>query len=98
MILFSIHPIIGMEIKNRKYIDAAAWLMVVNGGSTGFVAVQVITRKVAANVQNISCMSGRNIIDRRLDVWVNGTVRRIAIDSAKANAPPSLFGIDRRIP
>lgn len=70
----------------------------VNGGSTGFVAVHVITRNVAANVQNISCMNGRNIIDRSLDVCVNGIVSRIMIDIARANAPPNLLGMDRRIP
>jgi len=70
----------------------------VNGGSTGFVAVQVITRNVAANVQNISCMNGRNIIDRSFDVWVNGVVSRIIIDIVRASAPPSLFGMDRKIP
>jgi len=43
-------------------------------------------------------MSGRNVIDRSLDVWINGTVNRIIIDIARANAPPSLFGIDRRMP
>lgn len=69
-----------------------------NGGSTGFVAVHVITRKVAANIQNVICINGRNIIDRILDVWVNGTVMRIIIDIVRASAPPSLFGIDRRIP
>lgn len=98
MILFSTHPIMGLEMKNMKYISAAAWLIVVNGGSTGFVAVHVITRNVAVNVQNRSCMSGRNVIDRSLDVWVNGVVRRIIMDIVKASAPPSLLGTDRRTP
>lgn len=29
---------------------------------------------------------------------VNGVVNRIRMDITRANAPPSLFGIDRRIP
>lgn len=76
----------------------ATWLIEMNGGSTGFVAAQVISTNVDVNVQNISCMSGRNVIDRSLDVWINGTVNRIIIDIVRANAPPSLFGIDRRMP
>lgn len=76
----------------------ATWLIAMNGGSTGFVAAQVISTNVDVNVQNISCISGRNVIDRSLDVWINGTVNRIIIDNARANAPPSLFGIDRRMP
>jgi len=76
----------------------ATWLIEMNGGSTGFVAAQVISTNVDVNVQNISCMSGRNVIDRSLDVWINGTVNRIIIDIARGNAPPSLFGIDRRMP
>lgn len=76
----------------------ATWLIEMNGGSTGFVAAQVISTNVDVNVQNISCMSGRNVIDRSLDVWINGTENRIIIDIARANAPPSLFGIDRRMP
>lgn len=35
---------------------------------------------------------------RRLAVCVNGIVNKIIIDITKANAPPSLLGMDRRIP
>lgn len=29
---------------------------------------------------------------------MNGVINRIMIDITRANAPPSLFGMDRRIP
>lgn len=85
-------------MKNMKYNEDVTWLIIVYGGSTGFVAVQVMIINVATRVQNMSCMNGRNVMDRVLAVCVNGTVSKIIIDIAKARAPPSLLGIDRRIP
>lgn len=67
-ILFSISPNRGLEIKNRKYRVEADCPIIVNGGSTGFVAAQVIVRKVTIKVQNISCVRGRNFIDRVREV------------------------------
>lgn len=72
--------------------------MVINGGSTGLEAVHVIVTKVAINVQNRICDSGRNIIDRVCEVWVKGAVVKIRTDKSNASVPPSLFGIDRRMP
>lgn len=42
--------------------------MRVNGGSTGLVAVHVIVINVVTKVQNISCMIGRKVIGRTLEV------------------------------
>lgn len=53
---------------------------------------------VVAKVQNVSCMRGRNIIERVWEVWVKGVVKRMMMDRTRARAPPSLFGIERRIP
>lgn len=97
-ILFSNQPSMGFMMKNMKYIMAVAWPIVVNGGSTGLVAAHVIVIKVATKVQNISCIKGRNVIDRIYEVCVNGIVSRMATDITRATVPPSLFGIDRRIP
>lgn len=97
-ILFSTRPSAGLAMKNVKYRIAANWPISVNGGSTGLVAAQVMMMNVVAKVQNMSCMKGRNIIDRVKEVWVKGAVKRIAIERIRARVPPSLFGIDRRIP
>lgn len=97
-ILFSVRPSRGLAIKNVKYRIEASWPISVNGGSTGLVAAQVIMMNVVVKVQNVSCMKGRNIIERMCEVWVKGVVKRIAMDRTKARAPPSLFGIDRRMP
>lgn len=85
-------------MKNEKYRIEVVWPIVVNGGSTGLVAAHVIVMNVATRVQNMSCISGRNVIARMCDVWVNGIVSRMATDNNRATVPPSLFGIDRRIP
>lgn len=97
-ILFSNHPSSGFIMKNKKYRIAVAWPIVVNGGSTGLVAAHVIVINVATRVQNMSCINGRKVIDRTCEVCVNGAVIRIVTDRMRATVPPSLFGIDRRIP
>lgn len=70
----------------------------VNGVSTGLVAAHVIMMKVATRVQNVSWARGRKVIDRTWEVWVNGNVSKIMIDIIRAIVPPSLLGIDRRMP
>lgn len=65
IILFSVHPRIGKDKKNVKYNNEVAWLMMMNGGSTGFVAAHVMVINVDTNVQNISCDRGRKVIGRR---------------------------------
>lgn len=85
-------------MKKVKYNAAVAWLMIIYGGSTGFVAAHVMVMNVEISVQNISCENGRKVIGRRWAVCVNGMVNKIMIDITNANAPPSLFGMDRRIP
>lgn len=97
-ILFSVIPNKGLIMKNVKYVIEASWPISVNGGSTGLVAAQVMMMNVVVKVQNISCIKGRNVMDRIWEVWVNGVVKRMAMDMTKARAPPSLFGIDRRMP
>lgn len=97
-ILFSDHPSSGVEMKNRKYSIEVICPIAVNGVSTGLVAVHVIMIKVASSVQNINCDSGRKVIDRILEVWVNGIVIRIETERIRAIVPPSLLGIDRRMP
>lgn len=98
IILFSIHPRIGVEMKKVKYSVAVVWLMMMYGGSTGFVAAHEMVMNVEINVQNISCDRGRKVIGRKWAVCVNGVVNRIMIDITRARAPPSLFGMDRRMP
>lgn len=97
-ILFSSQPSIGFMMKNVKYRMEVTCPIVVNGGSTGLVAAHVIVIKVATKVQNMVCISGRKVIGRIYEVCVNGIVSRMATDSTRATAPPSLFGIDRRMP
>lgn len=98
IILFSAHPRMGVDKKNVKYSVEVTWLIMMNGGSTGFVAAHVMVINVDTSVQNISCDRGRKVIGRRRAVCVNGIVNRIIIDITNANAPPSLLGMDRRIP
>lgn len=65
VILFSIQPRRGIEMKKVKYSVAVTWLMMMYGGSTGFVAAHVIVMNVDTSVQNISCDSGRKVIGRK---------------------------------
>lgn len=51
----------------------------------------------ATNSQNRHWLRGRNVILRCLEVWSIGTIIRIRIDRTRANTPPNLLGIDRRI-
>jgi len=47
-------------------------------------------------VQNSTWLIGVELCSSKLDLFV-GMINRIAIDTARAITPPSLFGIDRRI-
>lgn len=40
------------------------WLIVMNGDSTGLVAVHVMIIKVEISVQNRVCVNGRKVIER----------------------------------
>lgn len=51
----------------------------------------------ATRVQNKNCETGRNVSPRCFDVCRNGTTMRMRIEARRANTPPSLFGIDRRM-
>lgn len=62
------------------------------------MAAHVMVMNVETSVQNISCESGRKVMGRKWAVCVSGMINRIMIDITRANAPPNLFGIDRRIP
>lgn len=55
-------------MKNMKYRIEASWPISVNGVSTGLVAVQVMMMRVVVKVQNVSCIRGRNVIDRVTEV------------------------------
>lgn len=97
-ILFSNRPTNGFIIKNKKYSSDVDCPIMVNGGSTGLVAAHVIVMNVATIAQNTICMIGRKAMDRTFEVWVKGAVIRIITDSTRAMVPPSLLGMDRRIP
>lgn len=68
-----------------------------NGCSTGWLPTQVRTRRLATRVQNRICDSGRNVMDRSLEVWSNGIKNNTRTEAARASTPPSLFGMDRRM-
>lgn len=97
-ILFSPQPRAGEKMKNAKYMVEVICPIIVNGISTGLVAAHVIMMKVVIRIQNESCASGRKVIERTYEVCVNGIVSRMVTDKIRAIVPPSLFGIDRRMP
>lgn len=67
------------------------------GCSAGIPPIHVRINTSMTRVQNKTCENGRNVIARCLDVWRNGTTRRIRMEARRARTPPNLFGIDRRI-
>lgn len=67
------------------------------GSSTGCPPIQVKISVLATSVQKKSLASGRNIRARCLEVWRSGIKKRIMIENSRANTPPSLFGMERRI-
>lgn len=95
---FSMVPKMGMRIRiMEKYRMEASCPMVMNGCSTGWPPIHVRVKRSATNSQNKHWLSGRNIMLRCFEVWSSGTIARIMMDSTRANTPPSLLGIDRRI-
>lgn len=71
--------------------------MIMKGCSAGMPPIQVRTTTSATSVQNRNCEAGRNVRARCLDVWRKGTTIRIRIEARRANTPPNLLGIERRI-
>ena len=71
--------------------------MMINGCSTGWAPIQVKIRILVIINQNVSCDSGRKVIACCLDAWSDGIRTRISTENNKANTPPILFGIERRI-
>lgn len=69
----------------------------INGYSTGWPPIQVSVNRSATRIQNIHWLSGRNIMLRCLDMWRIGNNIRIRIERTRANTPPSLLGMDRRM-
>ena len=71
--------------------------MMMNGCSTGWLPIHVRMRRLATRVQNRSWEMGRKVIVRCLDLWRKGIRNRIRTEAARANTPPNLLGIERRI-
>lgn len=53
--------------------------------------------RFATSNQRRHWLRGRNIILRCLDRWSIGNKAKIRIESTRANTPPSLLGMERRI-
>lgn len=68
-----------------------------NGYSTGCPPIHVRMSRLATRIQNSVCEIGRNIRPRCFEVWSMGIRARIRMDITRANTPPSLLGIERRI-
>lgn len=68
-----------------------------NGCSTGIPPIQVRMIISATRVQNKNWVRGRNVKPRCFEVWRIGTTISTRIDDSRANTPPSLLGIDRRM-
>ena len=91
-------PETGMRIRMiEKYRMEASCPMVMNGCSTGWPPIHVRVSRSATSSQNRHWLSGRKVMPRWFEVWSSGMMARIIIDRIRANTPPSLFGIDRRI-
>lgn len=80
-----------------KYVNEASCPMIMNGCSTGWLPTHVRIRMLATRVQNRIWEIGRKVIERSLDVWSSGMRNSTRMDAARANTPPSLFGMDRRM-
>ena len=75
----------------------ATWPIIINGCSTGMPPIQVRISTSATNVQKRSWVIGRKVSPRCLDVCRIGTSIRTRIENRRANTPPSLLGMERRI-
>lgn len=69
----------------------------IKGSSTGCLPIQVKTIKTEIKVQKNDWDAGRNVLAWLLEVCRIGTRNSISIEAKRANTPPSLFGMDRRI-
>lgn len=88
----------GIRTKiRRKYKIDASWPIMMNGCSTGWPPIHVRMRRSATKTQKRHWLIGRNIMLRCLDVWSMGMIARIKMDRTRANTPPSLLGIERKI-
>lgn len=54
-------------------------------------------KRLVTRIQNRSCERGRKVIVRCLDLWSRGLKNSTSTDAARANTPPSLLGIERKI-
>lgn len=68
-----------------------------NGGSRGIAPSQERKIKLHTMSQNVTCISGINVIDRLLDRIRIGISKRTERDITRAMIPASLFGIARRM-
>lgn len=68
-----------------------------NGCSTGWPPIHVRISRLATRIQNSVCEIGRNISPRCFEVCSVGIRARIRMDIIRANTPPSLLGIERKI-
>lgn len=71
--------------------------MIMYGCSTGIPPIHVSTSMSATKIQNRSCEAGRKVSPRCFEVWRIGTTIRTRMEDSRANTPPSLLGIDRRM-
>lgn len=68
-----------------------------NGYSTGWPPIHVRMNRSATRIQYIVCVIGRKVSARCFEVWRSGIKARIRIDRIRANTPPSLLGMDRKM-
>lgn len=78
-------------------MNDAVWPIRMNGCSTGWLPIHVRMSRLATRVQNSIWERGRNVIARCLDLCRRGDRNRTSTEAARANTPPSLFGIERRM-
>lgn len=91
-------PEMGIRIRiMEKYVMEASWPIMVYGCSTGCPPIHVRVSKSTTKSQNRHWLIGRNVIPRCFEVCSSGTIVRTRIDRIRANTPPNLLGIDRRI-
>jgi len=86
----------GRIIKNIKYVKDNICLICMKGVSINWAPAQVRRIKLLINNQNNSWIKGENVKERKL-IFKNGNKYKIIIDINRANTPPSLFGIERKI-
>lgn len=97
-ILFSRAAAIGESPRKiKKYMKEAICPITIYGCSTGIPPIQVRIITSATRVQKMNWEMGRNVRLRCFEVCMRGTSIRTRIEARRANTPPSLLGIDRRI-